>query len=403
MTVHGTQPLRPFSDHPCAVGSVFIVDPLFTLPLLAGPAVAPRRDGHRGLGRNAAGLLLGTAYLAWGWSVQQHARAVAERALAEQGIAAERVPVTATPLDTVLWRVVAVTSDGFHEGFRSLLDREPGIRVDRGTALRDAVVSVDVLAPGPAAPCRRSRTGHPARRSKLTVMSAPTPRRRDNGNPLIEVLVSIVLPAVILMKFSGAQHLGALPALLVALAFPLGWGLVDLVRRRRFGLVPALGIVSTLLTGGIGLLALDARWLAIKEAAVPGLIGLAVLISSRTRWPLIRMLVYNRQVLDVDKVDAQLAARGTVPAFEARLRSGTLLLAGTFFFSSAMNYALARWIVTSPAGTEAFNAELGRLTLLSYPLIALPSMAMTIGIVVYLARGAKRLTGLTVTEMLHHR
>ena len=234
-------------------------------------------------------------------------------------------------------------------------------------------------------------------------MSAPPPRRPDNGNPLIEVLVSIVLPAVILMKFSGEQHLGALPALLVALAFPLGWGLVELVRRRRFGMVPALGIVSTLLTGGIGLLALDARWLAIKEAAVPGLIGLAVLISLRTRWPLIRMLVYNRQVLDVDKVDAQLAARGNVQAFEARLRSGTLLLAGTFFFSSAMNYALARWIVTSPAGTEAFNAELGRLTLLSYPLIALPSMAMTIGIVVYLARGAKRLTGLNVTEMLHHR
>jgi len=233
-------------------------------------------------------------------------------------------------------------------------------------------------------------------------MSASPPPRRDAGNPLVEVLVSIVVPAVILMKFSGDQHLGALPALLVALAFPLGWGVADLVRRQRFGLVPALGIVSTLLTGGIGLLALDSRWLAIKEAAVPGLIGLAVLVSSRTRWPLIRMLVFNRQVLDVDKVEAQLAARGNVQAFEARLRSGTLLLAGTFFFSSAMNYALARWIVTSPSGTEAFNAELGRLTLLSYPVIALPSMAMMIAIVVYLARGARRLTGLTVTEMLRH-
>ena len=145
MTVYGTQLLRPFSDHPYAVGSVFIVDPLFTLPLLAGLAVALRRDGHRGLGWNAAGLLLGTAYLAWGWGAQQHVRSVAERALAEQGIAAERVLVTATPLNTVLWRVVAVSSDGFHEGFRSLLDREPGIRFDRfdrGTAFRDAVAGL---------------------------------------------------------------------------------------------------------------------------------------------------------------------------------------------------------------------------------------------------------------------
>ncbi len=145
MTVYGTQLLRPFSDHPFAVGSVFIVDPLFTVPLLVGLAVALRRGGHLGLGWNAAGLLLATAYLAWGWGAQQHVRSVAERSLAEQGIAAERVLVTATPLNTVLWRVVAVTPDGFHEGFRSLLDREPGMRFDRfdrGAALRDPVAGL---------------------------------------------------------------------------------------------------------------------------------------------------------------------------------------------------------------------------------------------------------------------
>lgn len=232
-------------------------------------------------------------------------------------------------------------------------------------------------------------------------MSTPAQSTRANGNPLLETLVSIVVPAVILMKFSGPQHLGPVPALLVALSFPFGWGLVDLVRRRKVGFIAVLGLISTLLTGGIGVLALDPRWIAVKEAAVPGLIGLAVLVSARTRWPLIRMLVYNRQVLDVDKVDAQLAARGTAQAFEARLRNGTLLLAGTFFFSAAMNYGLATWIVKSPAGSEAFNAELGRLSLLSYPMIALPSMAMTIAILFYLARGARRLTGLTLGEMLH--
>src|SRR5690606_37998006 len=34
MTVYGTQLLQPFSDHPYAVGSVFIIDPAYTLPLL---------------------------------------------------------------------------------------------------------------------------------------------------------------------------------------------------------------------------------------------------------------------------------------------------------------------------------------------------------------------------------
>lgn len=231
---------------------------------------------------------------------------------------------------------------------------------------------------------------------------AAPPRKPDNGNPLLEVVVSIVIPAVILMRFSGEQHLGTLAALLIALAFPFGWGVFDLVRKRKLNFIAVLGVVSTLLTGGIGVLRLDPQWLAVKEAAVPGLIGLAVLVSARTRWPLVRMLVYNDKVLDVAKVDAQLAARGNTAAFEARLRNGTLLLAGTFFFSSFMNYVLARWIVTSPAGSEAFNEELGRLTLLSYPMIALPSMAMMIAVMYYLVHGAKQLTGLTLGQMLHH-
>ena len=50
-------------------------------------------------------------------------------------------------------------------------------------------------------------------------------------------------------------------------------------------------------------------------------------------------------------------------AFETRLKNATRMLGGSFFFSSAMNYFLATWIVTSPSGTAAFNEELGRLTL----------------------------------------
>ena len=95
-------------------------------------------------------------------------------------------------------------------------------------------------------------------------------------NPLIELLVTLIIPSLILMKLSGADDLGALNALLLALAFPLFWGARDFLARRKLNLFAALGLVSILLTGGIGLLQLDTQWLAIKEAAIPGLIGLAV-------------------------------------------------------------------------------------------------------------------------------
>lgn len=219
-------------------------------------------------------------------------------------------------------------------------------------------------------------------------------------NALLEIGITIVVPAVILMKLSSAENLGPLRALLLALAFPLGWGLWDGWRRKRLNWLSVLGVISTLLTGGIGLLQLDARWLAVKEAAVPLAIGLAVLGSAWTRQPLIRILVFNADIFDVERVHKALAERGTEAAFEAQLRQGTLLLAGTFFFSAAANYVLARWIVTSPAGSEAFNQELGRLTLLSYPIIALPSMVMMMVIIFWLARGARRLTGLELEQMM---
>jgi hypothetical protein len=227
---------------------------------------------------------------------------------------------------------------------------------------------------------------------------------KDNSkpNPLVEIGVTILVPAIILMQLSGAERLGPLKALLLALAFPLAWGLWDGYRRHKLNWLAVLGVVSTLLTGGIGLLALDAKWLAIKEAAVPALIGLVILGSVWARKPLIHLLVFNASLFDVERVSKALADKGTSATFEQRLRQGTVLLAGTFFFSAVANYILARWVVTSPAGTEAFNQELGRLTLLSYPVIAIPSTLMMMGLLFWLAREAKTLTGLPMGDMLHN-
>src|SRR5262245_46312858 len=40
MTVYGTQIALPFTDRPFGLGSIFIIDPLYTLPLLVGLAGA---------------------------------------------------------------------------------------------------------------------------------------------------------------------------------------------------------------------------------------------------------------------------------------------------------------------------------------------------------------------------
>jgi inner membrane protein len=139
MTIYGTQLGLPFTDHPYGVGSVFIIDPLYTLPLLlgAGWALATRGEG-RGLRANALGLVLSTLYLAWGVVAQQQVSRVAGASLAAQGIVAERVLVTPAPFNSLLWRVVAVAGDQYHEGYYSLLDTVPRVSFDhfeRGNAL----------------------------------------------------------------------------------------------------------------------------------------------------------------------------------------------------------------------------------------------------------------------------
>lgn len=226
----------------------------------------------------------------------------------------------------------------------------------------------------------------------------PAPKRE---NLLINLLFNIVIPTLILTKFSNDQWLGTRLGLIIALAFPLAYGVRDFSSRGKLNFFSVLGVVSVLLTGGISLLALDPKYIAIKEAAIPGLLGLATLVSLRTRFPLVRTFIYNDQILQVQKVDAALDQYHNHAAFEAVLKNATYLLSGSFFLSSALNYLLAKWIVVSQPGTAAFNEELGKMTALSYPVIALPAMAIMVFTLFYLFKNIKTLTHLDIEDIMH--
>ena len=227
-------------------------------------------------------------------------------------------------------------------------------------------------------------------------MSAtPTPRE----NPLVNLVCNLVLPTLVLMKFSGDRWLGPLWGLIVALVFPVGYGVYDLLRRRKTNLLSILGFVSVLLSGGLALAKVGGFWFAVKDGLLPAIIGLAVLLSLRSRSPLVRELVYNDAIIDVPRVEAALTERGTRPEFEALLRRASIGLACTFLASAPVNYLLALSVLRSPPGTEAFNAELGRMHWLALLVIALPSTVALMVIFWRLMGGLLRLTGLTQDEL----
>ena len=216
-------------------------------------------------------------------------------------------------------------------------------------------------------------------------------------NPLLSLLLNVVVPVAVLTMLSGEDRLGPAGGLVVALAFPLGYGAYDLVRRRNFNLLSIVGIVGVLLTGGIGLLELDPQWVAVKEAAIPLVIGAAVVGSLWTRYPLVRTLM--RQVIDFERVAVALEERGTRDAFERRLAHTTYILGASFLLSAVLNYVLARLIVVSPAGTTAFNQELGKMTALSFPVIVAPLAVLLVLTVLYLVSGIRKQTGLDTAEI----
>ncbi|MGB0419149.1 MAG: VC0807 family protein, partial [Opitutales bacterium] len=158
--------------------------------------------------------------------------------------------------------------------------------------------------------------------------------------------------------------------------------------------------VSVLLTGGIGILEIPTKWFAIKEAAIPLLLGLAVLISLKTRYPLIRTLLYNPEMIETEKVQAQLERTQQQAQFDSLLSRCTVLLASSFFLSAGLNYLLARNIVVSPSGSDAFNTEVSKMMAWSWPIIAVPSMLIMVLTLILLIKGIKRMTGLDLEEVL---
>lgn len=229
------------------------------------------------------------------------------------------------------------------------------------------------------------------------------PGRPPRENLFVNLACTIAVPALILSKLSTEERLGPVWALVIALAFPLGYGGWDFVQRRKFNFVAGIGFVSTLLTGGFALAELDGLWFAVKEASVPTVIGLMVLLSMKSSRPLIREFIYNDQVVDVPRVDAALAARRAQPAFERLLAQAGWIVAASFLLSAMLNFLLARWILTAPTGTPEFTAQLGRMQWLSWPVIAIPSMGMMMVALWRLLGGLKRLTGLELEELFQPR
>lgn len=123
-TVYGTQLLAPFSRFGFSLGNLFIIDPLFTLPMLVGILAVILVPPAWRARVNRTGLTLACLYAGWSCVAQARAHQVFEQALDDLDVVTHpgRSITAAAPLNTLLWRHLAEVEDGFLVGYWSWLD-----------------------------------------------------------------------------------------------------------------------------------------------------------------------------------------------------------------------------------------------------------------------------------------
>jgi inner membrane protein len=124
ITVYGTRIFWPFYPDPVGVGSMFIIDPLFTLPLLVVViwALAKRHWSWRLQRIAVATLIMCTGYMGAGVLLQANAEARAKTIFANAGIEVRDVFAIAAPFNIVVWKVIGQQDDRYHNLYLSLFD-----------------------------------------------------------------------------------------------------------------------------------------------------------------------------------------------------------------------------------------------------------------------------------------
>lgn len=233
-----------------------------------------------------------------------------------------------------------------------------------------------------------------------------------NENAFLSLLFNIALPVFLLNKLTDPLkdrfgETGPTLALLLALAFPAAYGVNDYVRRKKKNAISLLGFLNILLTGGLALFQLGGIWFAVKEAAFPLLIGLFVFFSIYGRKPFIELFVYNENLLNLQTIEQKLLELGKKTEISRHLRLSTIFLAGSFFLSAVLNFALAVWIfqpidenIPKSDYAATLNQQIADMTWLSWFVIMIPSMLCLFAILWHLFSGIQKMTGLKLAEII---
>lgn len=221
-------------------------------------------------------------------------------------------------------------------------------------------------------------------------------------HPLLDLLLTVVLPSTALEYLSANDRLGPFWALVVASLLPLGLGVYCWVTKSGLNLFSVLGLVAVIVTGGLGLLKLPAFWFGIKEIAVPVLIGIAFPLSHRWGKPIISSMLFAPHLINERALRAALDTPEKHASFEKQLFQASLGLGIAMLGSAVINFALAIYLIgNKEPGSEAYVKAIGTLNWGGTIIIGVPLLVAMMVVMVRFMRGIQRLTGLDKEDLLN--
>lgn len=257
-----------------------------------------------------------------------------------------------------------------------------------------------------------------------TEKQAPKPAQE---HPLANILINVLIPVLALSYLSKDPaiqemlgkavrpwHIGPLKALLVALAFPICYGVWFFAKTKKMNFFSGLGLFSVLLTGGLTLFLWNkdgtvkehaAVLFGLKEASIPFVLGIAIIASHWSKTPLLRTFLYSDSLFDIRKIENKVAELGKETEYRKVILDATLLFAGSFLLSTLMNFGMAMWFLgdldhTAPDARELYNAQVAKVTGWGFLVIGVPIMLFLFLTLRKLLKGLHRVTGLEDDQLM---
>jgi len=225
---------------------------------------------------------------------------------------------------------------------------------------------------------------------------------QNQPHPLGDLLLTVVLPSIALESLSKPDRLGPAWALVVALLLPLGFGVYCFAKKRGLNFFSVFGLAAIIVTGGLGLLSLNAYWFAAKEAAFPIFLGLAFPLSHFWGKPLISELLLNPQVINHALLQSSLDTPDKHSRFQRLLYRASWGMTLACLGSAVANSALVLYLLGGKApGSEAYVKAIGTQNWAGFIVIGIPLVAVTFALLMWLLRRIQNLTGLDREDLMN--